>query len=245
MTEGFSVNDVSLPELWTGVETAPVPLGDRANIERVAVPAPVTARSHATATAIPPTDANRLLAAREVLPDAYRAEIEISTARQAVAAGMIAHIEVHVHNRGSEHWPPAHHGQPLIRLAYRWLAADGETVIDPEGLRTPFEETVLPGERTVVMLAVAVPETPGRYVLEVDVVHELVRWFECEARMEVFAEALEGPPIERSPSFARPDPLRIGLRKTELPPPDARHHGKDKRLFRALRAPRRSAEPSG
>jgi hypothetical protein len=35
------------------------------------------------------------------------------------------------------------------------------------------------------MLAVQAPDTPGRYVLEVDVVHELVSWFECDVRMPV------------------------------------------------------------
>src|SRR2546422_2130118 len=47
----------------------------------------------------------------------------------------------------------------------RWLSADGETVVEPEGLRTPFEETVRPGEQTLVMAEVLTPEAPGEYVL--------------------------------------------------------------------------------
>jgi hypothetical protein len=126
-------------------------------------------------------------------PDAYRAEIRISPDRRALLAGVIAKVEVAVRNLGSERWPPAHTAAPLIRLAYRWLSAAGECVV-PEGLRTPFEETVAPGEESVVMLAVQAPEEPGSYVLEVDVVHELVAWFGAEARMAVEIEPLDPPP---------------------------------------------------
>jgi hypothetical protein len=52
------------------------------------------------------------------------------------------------------------------------------------------------------MLAVQAPEAPGSYVLEVDVVHELVAWFGAEARMAVEIEPLEPPP-DRS-RIARP-----------------------------------------
>ena len=97
-------------------------------------------------------------------------------------------------NLGGETWPPAHHAAPLIRLAYRWLSADGTETVVPEGLRTPFEEAVAPGQETVVMLAVEAPETPGDHVLEVDVVHEHVRWFGAAARLAVAVEPADGAP---------------------------------------------------
>jgi hypothetical protein len=211
MTECYPVNALSVPELWSGVQTAAVPDEDAVLIERIAVPArpkPIPARP---AERIPPHEAARMLAKRTLSTDAYRAEIDISPARRHLAAGTVAHIEAHVRNLGDEYWPPAHQSEPPIRLTYRWLAADGETVVDPEGLRTPFEETVLPGERTVAMLAVEVPDEPGRYVLEVDIVHELVRWFECAARMEVAVEALNAPPTTAGHGLARPHIARIGL----------------------------------
>lgn len=212
MTEGFNVNAVSLPELWTGLQTAEVPEADRRAIEQIAVPAaPIAPCSVPATEAIPPDEAERLLTSRVVSPDTYSAEISISPARTHLAAGTIAHLEVHVRNRGTEHWPPAHQSEPPIRLAYRWLATDGETVIEPEGLRTPFEETVFPGERTVAMLAVRVPDAPGSLVLEVDVVHELVRWFDCAARMEIAVELLDAPSSNGSSGLARPDMTRIGF----------------------------------
>jgi hypothetical protein len=211
MSEGYNVNAISVPELWTGLTTAEVPEADRPAIERVARPAAVTRRTAARSQPIPAQEADRLLTSRDVPEDAYRAEIEISAARPTLAAGTIAQLEVRVRNLGSELWPPAHQAEPPIRLAYRWFAADGETLLEPEGLRTPFEETVLPGERTVSMLAVEVPPTPGRYVLEVDVVHELVRWFDCAQRMEVAVERLDGPSNGAAGALARPDMDRIGL----------------------------------
>jgi hypothetical protein len=222
MTEAFPVNAVSLPEYWSGVRTAAVPDEDRAAIEAVADPAPVArdAGPRPAPELIPGDEAKRLLLNRTVRPDAYAAEIEISPMRRHLLAGTIAHIEVHVRNRGGEHWPPAHEPEPPIRLAYRLLASDGTTVVEPEGLRTPFEQRVLPGERAVAMLAVQVPDVPGEYVLEVDVVHELVRWFDCAARLTVSVEPLEPaagdrsaiarPELERLPLDAGPDGLAAG-----------------------------------
>ncbi len=212
MTEAFPVNAVSLPEYWSDLRTAAVPEEDRTTIEAVADPAPVTrgVASPPAPTPIPGDDAKRLLLNRTVGPGAYAAEIEISADRHHLLAGTIAHIEAHVRNLGDEHWPPAHETQPLIRLAYRLLAADGTTVVDPEGLRTPFEHRVLPGERAVAMLAVQVPEAPGEYVLEVDVVHELVRWFGCAARLAVVVEPLEAAGGDGS-GIARPDLERLAL----------------------------------
>lgn len=164
---------------------------------------------------------------RTVADGAYRAEIRVSPDRPALFAGAIAHVEVAVRNIGSERWPPAHHPAPLIRLAYRWLSADGVETVVPHGLRTPFEETVEAGDETVVMLAVAAPEAPGDYVLEVDVVHELVRCFGAAARMPVAVEPLApAPPGSR---IARPDLRRIpqsfGLGGLDLSLADHVRHG--------------------
>lgn len=232
-TESFSVNAVSLPELWTNLQTAPVPTADREQIERIANPPTVTPGDPVPAPLIPADDAMRLVCSREVPPDAYRASIEISPARTHLAAGTVAQIEIWVHNLGTEHWPPAHHDAPLIRPAYRWLSADGDRVIDPEGLRTPFEERVFPGERAVVMLAVEVPATPGEYILEVDIVHELVRWFDCCARATMVVEELDPATIPATSKLARPDMASLGF-GWQPPDPPSR-----------ARAPRRSREPSG
>jgi hypothetical protein len=213
LTEAYPVNALPTPELWTSVATAPVPDADRPAIAAVAHPVPVDAMpsSPPEPEPIPPADAARLVVERDVTPHAYEAAVSISPARPTLAAGTIAHLEVRIRNLGTEHWPPSGQDGPLIRPTYRWLAADGVTVIESEGLRTPFTETVRPGEETIVMLAARVPPVPGRYVIEIDVVHELVRWFECPARMEIVVEDLERPPAGGDSRLARPDRARIGL----------------------------------
>jgi hypothetical protein len=212
-TEAYPVNALYLPERWSGLQLAAVPAADRRLIEAVMRPAPAPNGAppwpieHASAT-----DADRFNTSRAVRDDAYRAEIRISRARTALFAGVVAHLEVAVRNLGCGPWPAAHHEQPMIRLAYRWLSAGGARTLEREGLRTPFTETVEPGEESVVMLAVQAPDAPGRYVLEVDVVHELVRWFECEARLpvavEAYDEALPGSQI------ARPEPDWVSAGRT-------------------------------
>lgn len=210
VTEAYPVNALYLPEYWSGVQTAPVPEPDRGLIAAVAdpAPAPVGAAPEPLAR-VTAAEADAFNAVDRLPDDAYRAELTISTARRRLFAGTVAHLEVTARNLGSAHWPPAHRTRPLIRLAYRWLDASTETVLVAEGLRTPFEETVLPGAQTIVMLAVEVPERTGRYVLEVDIVHELVRWFGCAARLEVDVEPLHAPPDGLG--LARPDMARIPL----------------------------------
>lgn len=210
MTEAYSVNALYLPECWSGVETASVPAADRSLIAAVADAAAAPSQAAPEPLArVTAAEADAFNAADHLPEDAYGAEVEISPARRRLFAGTVAHLEVTARNLGSTRWPPAHRTRPLIRLAYRWLDTTGETVLEPEGLRTPFDETVSPGEQTIVMLAVEVPERPGRYVLEVDVVHELVRWFRCAARLEVSVEALHAAPD--GPGLARPDMARIRL----------------------------------
>ncbi len=58
-----------------------------------------------------------------------------------------------------------------------------------EGYRTPLPATVAPGTDCVVPATVAGPDEPGRYLLELDLVHELVRWFGCPTRVPLVVHA--------------------------------------------------------
>jgi len=68
----------------------------------------------------------------------------------------------------------------LIRAAYKWLTPDGY-VFDGEGLRTALPHPLGPGESCLVSMNVTAPPTAGRYLLEPDLVHEHVRWFQCQS----------------------------------------------------------------
>ncbi len=135
---------------------------------------------------------------REVPDSAYQALIEPYETHPRMAPGEARHLFFAVTNRGSERWPWGLDHFPQIRLSYRWLNADG-SIHTPEGLRSPFPRLVVSGAKALTPLHVAAPEQPGRYTLEVDVLHEGHRWFGCELRVEVLvqAPALPAAPASR------------------------------------------------
>jgi FkbM family methyltransferase len=213
MTEAYPVNALYLPEEWDGVQTAPVPAADLAPIAHVLEPAP--APPPAPTAPLPPVtpvrEVDRFNSTRTPGPEAYRAELELVSDRRRLFAGTTAYLEVLARNRGDEHWPAAHECAPAIRLAYRWLDEAGDPVV-AEGVRTAFEERVEPGAETRVMATVLAPEEPGRYVLELDLVHEFVRWFGSPVRATIGVEALAAPsgaPDDLGPPLARPRPAAL------------------------------------
>ena len=168
------------------VDTAPVPEPDRALIERVLDGSEAPAGLRAIGP--PPRHAGRdelerPTAARSVLPGAYDAAIQLEPDQPALAAGEVRQLEVVAENRGDEWWPRGD-VPPYIRLGARWLDGGSGAAAAPEA-RAVFTETVRPGQATRVMLRVVAPPDPGRYTLEVDLVHEHVRWFGCPARLEL------------------------------------------------------------
>jgi SAM-dependent methyltransferase len=69
-------------------------------------------------------------------------------------------------------------------VGYRWWREDGTEIVRPT-LRTAFTETVAPGATTRLTMAIQAPPDHGRLQLRVGVVHENVRWFDGEERVEV------------------------------------------------------------
>jgi peptidoglycan/xylan/chitin deacetylase (PgdA/CDA1 family) len=90
-----------------------------------------------------------------------------------------------VTNRGDIRWPGGQH-RPLIRATYRLFRPNGSAVV-AEGYRTDLPGPFPPGHTATVPLLVAAPDVPGQYRLQVDLVHEHVRWFDApvEATMTV------------------------------------------------------------
>jgi hypothetical protein len=93
-------------------------------------------------------------------------------------------VTLRVTNDGTTAWPGGLDRHPLIRLGHRWLHTDGR-VLDDATPRSGLLSSVRPGESVVALPTVVAPGQPGDYVLEVDLVHELVRWFDCPARIPV------------------------------------------------------------
>jgi len=184
VADGFPVNDFYVPEDH-GVETASVPDRDATLIRRVlggaALPA-VRPRAEG-ARHVGRAELERPVATRQVTAGAYAAEVRLDEPSPRLAPGESRQLQLVAENRGDEWWT---HGDaaPHIRLGSRWLDAHSKAQVGTEA-RAVFTETVRPGRATRVMLRVEAPAEPGTYLLDVDVVHEHVRWFGCATRVEV------------------------------------------------------------
>jgi hypothetical protein len=85
-------------------------------------------------------------------------------------------VHFRVHNLSSMQWLP----RADVRLSYRWVGRAGE------GERTLFPAPVAPGGTVTVPLTVTAPAKLGSFELEVDLVHEHVRWFERSVTVQAF-----------------------------------------------------------
>jgi SAM-dependent methyltransferase len=121
---------------------------------------------------------------RPVSPGAYAARVHLPHGVSPMRAQGIQHVQAEVTNLGDEYWPRGPEPGPPLLLSYRWWREDGSEIVLPT-LRTPFTETVAPGATTRLTMALQAPPDTGLLELRVDVVHELVRWFECEERLAV------------------------------------------------------------
>lgn len=180
-----------LPELHARLEPSTVPAEDRAAIARALQPAPCRARTPPDSRIGLASRAEVLShwAGRELTEEAYSARLDPIERDRRAEAGEVRSIHVRLTNTGDERWPWATPSQqPVIRLSYHWWTEDGKCV--GEGERTSLPHPLGPGESCVAPVTVTAPELPGRYLLELDLVHEHVRWFDCPLRL---AYQITGP----------------------------------------------------
>lgn len=110
--------------------------------------------------------------------EAYRARIRPHTWSVRMDAGTSRTLEVTVENRSAIPWPahmdnPDH---PPIFLGNHWLIRAGEMVIHDDG-RATLPRDLEPGEQLRMAIDITAPAEPGDYVLELDLVHEMITWF--------------------------------------------------------------------
>jgi hypothetical protein len=91
-----------------------------------------------------------------------------------VQAGALHHATAEVDNAGTAAWRTRGVKDGLF-LAYHWLDERGNPIVW-DGLRTPLERPVAPGETLRQQLALRAPIPPGRYRLAVDLVEEHRFW---------------------------------------------------------------------
>jgi hypothetical protein len=133
-------------------------------------------------------------AARDFDGAGYRASIQPSDVHRRQIAGDHRPFRIWVRNEGSEWWPGGDDRQPLIRVAYRWLTLQG-AVVEEEGHRTALPQPLGPGESCLVEMNVTAPFVAGPYLLAPDLVHEHVRWFQCDSPpVEMLVTMPDGAP---------------------------------------------------
>ena len=102
-------------------------------------------------------------------------------------AGEQRALTVLLRNTGTEVWPRAHR-VPTIALGSRWFQTDADNqdlVMRAEGDWALFASDVHPGDEVIQPIVIEAPLEPGAYVLEIDCVHDGVRWFDVGQRLSV------------------------------------------------------------
>ena len=174
-----------LPELARDVSVATVPEIERAWIEDV-----IAADFVAASTKRASLD---FASAREIdlawpgaphLGTLHRGQISAVAVPGVVRGGVQETIDVRVTNLGEQTWRWGKDARPEIRLAYRW-SADGQPVPEPMALRTVLPADLAPGATQLIPLHVVPPVGPGRYALQLELVHEDVRSFATTAPIEL------------------------------------------------------------
>jgi SAM-dependent methyltransferase len=185
---GVSLNSVFVPEDEGVTALERSPEADVASAARYAQTAAAPLKDPAPAAADVPSVAMaeivRWNGEREVSPGAYEVRVALPQGVEAMHADGIQHRQVEVTNLGDEWLPRGPWPDPPIQLGCRWWAEDGTELVRAT-LRTPFTETLAPGATTRLTMVIQAPPDHGRLQLRVGVVHENVRWFDGEARVEV------------------------------------------------------------
>ena len=119
--------------------------------------------------------------------EARRGSVAILGAPGALSAGEGAEVRARVTNTSELTWPAGH----LVKLGNHW---SGPRYIQDDG-RAELPE-VPPHASVEVTLRVVAPASPGRYVLELDVVQEFVAWW-AESGNQPATASIEVTPAQQ------------------------------------------------
>ena len=244
--DGLSLNEVYyLPERRADLRLAPVPAADAPAVAEflqagagAPVPEPPRRAAPRTVGSATVAEIQRLSEQRTLGEGAYEAALVLLDDDLRLVAGEWRTFDVEVHNRGDARWPGGMDARPQIRLAYRWLGPNDEPL--EEGARTALPAPLAPGARAVVPLEVLGPSPPGARVIEIDVVHEHVRWFDCAIRAAIDVRRAAG--AARAPRIsAVRRRLRRRARSRAAYGLLARRRWRSRARWLGVRAPRRNA----
>lgn len=198
---GGGLNDVMYrPERWAPADLHPVPGDDRRLIEAVlAARTAAPAGEHPTEL-VPSEDVDACASSPSMAEGDYAVGLALfegsgdACRPLRLAPAEVRPVYFRVENRGGATWRWGLHQQPEVRVSYHWRSAAG-AMLTYDGMRSPLPCTLGPGGSAVVPVWVEAPAEPGPYLLEIDLVHEHVRWFESPLPVRVVV-------ADRLPAFA-------------------------------------------
>jgi SAM-dependent methyltransferase len=131
------------------------------------------------------------------MPDSgFRARITGHPISIRAVAGTQLSVPVTIQNLGQCAWPSLGDREQkyLVQLGNHWLTPEGKTVVWDDG-RRPLPFDLQPDSEIQMALTVTAPVSPGRYILELDMVQEAVGWFKYKSSVPAMVQA----EIEPSP----------------------------------------------
>jgi hypothetical protein len=109
------------------------------------------------------------------LPDnAFKAAISVPYPPAALRAGQQTLVTVIVKNTSASIWRA--NDANLVQLGNHWRNEKDQIVAFDDG-RVPIPRNLRPGEEVAFAMVITAPKSPGKYVLELDMVQERVAWF--------------------------------------------------------------------
>lgn len=111
--------------------------------------------------------------------DAYKAEITLLEPLPNLNAGSKTTLRFNIKNISNVTWVSFvdSNGKYNINVGNHWLNESGRILVSDDG-REPLPKTLEPMEDVEIALTVTVPEQSGTYLLELDMVHEQIAWFQ-------------------------------------------------------------------
>jgi SAM-dependent methyltransferase len=132
------------------------------------------------------------------MPDSgFRARITGHPISIRAVAGTQVSVPATIQNLGQCAWPSLGDREQnyVVKLGNHWLTPEGKTVVWDDGRQSlPFD--LQPNAEIQTGLMVTAPASPGKYILELDMVQEAVGWFKHKSSIPAVVHAeIEPSPI--------------------------------------------------
>jgi hypothetical protein len=172
------------PEHFATLRPEPTPDEDLTMLETVLSATATSSRGAPNITVASAVEIAGFIPNDPLQEQGYRARLAVVEADLRTDPGSGTMVLVSVMNLGAAAIPHEDSRGVQVRVCTRLLDAEG-AVLGAGWLRTSLPCDIPPGETRIAEAMVEIPDHPGRYTLEVDLLNERSRWFGCVATSEL------------------------------------------------------------